>query len=242
MQSATPEKFLSPVWPLSISLATTLEISVDFFSSPYLDVSVQAVSLIYLFDSAYDTWTWLHVDCSIRKSADQSVLTTPRSLSQLITSFFGSQCQGIRPALFLALPFVSCSEFSWIVNSILVVFYPIIIFIIVLTRSILICITFTLFDFQASFCSWEQISINNSLFTEIYFQFWWAQMDSNHRPHAYQACALTTWAMRPLWWRWGGSNSWPPACKAGALPAELHPHALRIRFRFSEFPFQGPQN
>ena len=26
-----------------------------------------------------------------------------------------------------------------------------------------------------------------------------------------------------LWWRWGGSNSWPPACKAGALPAELHP-------------------
>ena len=56
-----------------------------------------------------------HLDCSIRKSADQCVLTTPRSLSQLITSFFGSQCQGIRPALFLALPFASCfPEFSWI--------------------------------------------------------------------------------------------------------------------------------
>ena len=27
-----------------------------------------------------------------------------------------------------------------------------------------------------------------------------------------------------LWWRWGESNSWPPACKAGALPTELHPH------------------
>ena len=26
-------------------------------------------------------------------------------------------------------------------------------------------------------------------------------------------------------WRWGESNSWPPACKAGALPAELHPHS-----------------
>ena len=24
------------------------------------------------------------------------------------------------------------------------------------------------------------------------FGKWWAQMDSNHRPHAYQACALTT--------------------------------------------------
>ncbi len=25
------------------------------------------------------------------------------------------------------------------------------------------------------------------------------------------------------WWRWAGSNCRPPACKAGALPAELHP-------------------
>ena len=29
-----------------------------------------------------------------------------------------------------------------------------------------------------------------------------------------------------LWWRWGESNSWPPACKAGALPTELHPHIM----------------
>ena len=26
---------------------------------------------------------------------------------------------------------------------------------------------------------------------------WWAQMESNHRPHAYQACALTGWAIGP---------------------------------------------
>ena len=45
----TPKVFLLSVWPLSLSLATTREISVDFFSSPYLDVSVQAVPLIYLF-------------------------------------------------------------------------------------------------------------------------------------------------------------------------------------------------
>ena len=25
------------------------------------------------------------------------------------------------------------------------------------------------------------------------------------------------------WWRLAGSNRWPPACKAGALPAELYP-------------------
>ena len=27
-----------------------------------------------------------------------------------------------------------------------------------------------------------------------------------------------------VWWRLAGSNRWPPACKAGALPAELNPH------------------
>ena len=54
MQSATPQELLPMVWPLSLSLATTKEISVDYFSSPYLDVSVQAVPLIYLFYSVYD--------------------------------------------------------------------------------------------------------------------------------------------------------------------------------------------
>ncbi len=39
-----PQKYYySPVWPLPRSLATTSGISVDFSSSPYLDVSVQAV-------------------------------------------------------------------------------------------------------------------------------------------------------------------------------------------------------
>ncbi len=50
----TPGILLLPVWPLPRSLATTGGISVDFFSSPYLDVSVQAVSFIRLFDSPYD--------------------------------------------------------------------------------------------------------------------------------------------------------------------------------------------
>ena len=49
----TPGIFLLPVWPLPRSLATTYGISVDFSSSPYLDVSVQAVPYIYLFYSVY---------------------------------------------------------------------------------------------------------------------------------------------------------------------------------------------
>ena len=39
----------NPVCPLSISLAATLEIDVSFSSSPYLDVSVQAVPLLTLW-------------------------------------------------------------------------------------------------------------------------------------------------------------------------------------------------
>ena len=34
------------------------------------------------------------------------------------------------------------------------------------------------------------------------------------------------------WWRWGDLNSWPPACKAGALPTELHPHFFLRHFHF----------
>ena len=49
MQSKTPTSFPKSVWPLSLSLATTHKISFDFSSSPYLDVSVQAVPLVSLW-------------------------------------------------------------------------------------------------------------------------------------------------------------------------------------------------
>ena len=49
----TPRILLPSVWPLPRSLATTGGISGDFFSSPYLDVSVQAVPHIRLFDSPH---------------------------------------------------------------------------------------------------------------------------------------------------------------------------------------------
>ena len=51
-----PRKQCLLVWPLPRSLATTYGISVDVFSSPYLDVSVQAVPFLHLFDSMQDDW------------------------------------------------------------------------------------------------------------------------------------------------------------------------------------------
>ena len=92
----TPRVFLPQVWPLPRSLATTYGISVDVSSSPYLDVSVQAVPSSVWYRSIAP------VGFPIQRSADQRSFASPRGLSQLITSFFGSQCQGIRPAPFLA--------------------------------------------------------------------------------------------------------------------------------------------
>ena len=45
----TPMVLLPLVWPAPLSLATTQGISVDVFSSPYLDVSVQAVPSVHLW-------------------------------------------------------------------------------------------------------------------------------------------------------------------------------------------------
>ena len=53
MLSVTPKILLPSVWPSPRSLATTSGISVDVFSSPYLDVSVQAVPDVHLFDSMH---------------------------------------------------------------------------------------------------------------------------------------------------------------------------------------------
>ncbi len=153
------------VWPLSLSLATTKEISVDFSSSPYLDVSVQAVPLIYLCIQ-YMMHGLLHADCSIRTSADQCLLTATRSFSQLTTSFFGSQCQGIHSALFIALPFVFLVQFSrshelkLLTCSLLPdLKYRYFLSFHLLTRSFSFAFCFLLFSFQVAFCSLSRTDI-----------------------------------------------------------------------------------
>ena len=114
----TPKVFLPSVCPLPRSLATTYGISFDVSSSPYLDVSVQAVPPMYLFwISVQRTQVWTWVSFLIQKSPDQCLFAAPRSLSQLITSFIGSQCQGIRPAPLFAWPYQTNLFRDWLVSS-----------------------------------------------------------------------------------------------------------------------------
>ena len=83
--SVTPEILLPPVWPSPRSLATTSGISVDVFSSPYLDVSVQAVPLIQLFDSLYDTLRWVspfgNLRIKVRLQLPEAYRSLPRPSS-----------------------------------------------------------------------------------------------------------------------------------------------------------------
>ena len=82
MQVQTPKILLPPVWPPPLSLATTRGISVDVFSSPYLDVSVQAVPHVRLFDSPYVTLRWVSPFGNLRISAHLQLPEAYRSLSR----------------------------------------------------------------------------------------------------------------------------------------------------------------
>ena len=79
-----------PVWAAARSLATTCAITVVFFSSGYLDVSVPrvgpALGAVPRSPAA---------GCPIRKSVLGRVFAPGHGLSQLVTSFFASESQGI---------------------------------------------------------------------------------------------------------------------------------------------------
>ena len=153
-----------------------------------------------------------HRGFPIRISPDRSLFAAPRGFSQLVTSFFGSWCQGIHLMLLLAwtsiLYMVLVLFIAWVSQ-----YYRYL----VLTRLrkdfclstlcaiIVIIITTTFgktnkFYIIASLISVRFLySVVNDLFVLFLEQLWLAQVDSNHRPRAYQARALTSWAMRQHW-------------------------------------------
>ena len=138
MQSATPKEFLLSVWPLTISLATTLVISVDFSSSPYLDVSVQAVSLIYLCIQYMMYKVCLY---GLLHSEISGSMCTYHSPELIAVNHVLLRLPMPRHSPCALFSFTICFLLSWvllIVNQILVVFYPIKFSLIVYTRSILI--------------------------------------------------------------------------------------------------------
>ncbi len=120
-----PVRGCHPLWPIfpdrsghaygsagPRSLATTGGVSVDILSSGYLDVSVPRVCPLKPMDSASkylvqpdmncrrQIISVCQVGCPIRRSTDRSLFSAPRGLSQSITSFIASCCQGIHQTPF----------------------------------------------------------------------------------------------------------------------------------------------
>ena len=64
-----------------------------------------------------------------------------------------------------------------------------------LARQVLSQLSYTPIGCGSSFLFFKKQSLYSFVWV---FQLKWAYVDSNHRPHAYQACALTGWAISPV--------------------------------------------
>ena len=109
-----------------------------------------------------DTCALPHVGSPIRKSADQWICAPHRSLSQLITSFIGSQCQGIH--LMLLLLDQITSRFSHLKRKSLVIILPDL----ALNQVFQISLLFSRCEFVSGFS--QQIDLMNRYPFSISFQ------------------------------------------------------------------------
>ena len=169
----------------SLSLATTQEISVDFFSSRYLDVSVPKVCLLNLFYSAQYVETSLDGFPHSDTSGSMLVASSPKLFA------------GCHVFLRLLLP----RHPPYALSS--------------LDHVTLSCLKITLLLLENAQCtSLSFIFLLMNFYTIRYIK------------HVYSKPVSSTLLLP---WSQSGSNRRPPACKAGALPAELWPlHPLGL--------------
>ena len=123
----TPKTLLPSVWPFPLSLATTSGISVDFFSSPYLDVSVRVVPLIRLCIQRMMTVRYHRRIAPFRNPWIDAYLRLPmayRSLSRL-SSAPSAKAFALRPCSLDHFTLVMCRIFWFLFKfGFFVVFYP----------------------------------------------------------------------------------------------------------------------
>ena len=153
-----------------------------------------------------------HSGFPIRKSTDRCLFTAPRGLSQLVTSFVGSWCQGIHLMLFFAWTslFFSSYLLLWVSQIIFVLqwksFFRCFLWSSAISDGLIVVFYPISFSEKPDFKILKKLSVRFNIFIRFSMIFhlvnssltWWAQVDSNHRPRAYQARALTCWAMSPF--------------------------------------------
>ena len=209
MQVRTPKILLPSVWPPPLSLATTHGISVDVFSSPYLDVSVQAVPHVYLFDSVYVTLRWVSPFGNLRISAHLQLPEAYRSLSRpssapdakafplrsFTLDLFGQTFQSWSNFLVL-LKFELCRLHVWISftlsNKIVILPKLLVTFRNYSLNFLTVAFSSHTFRCETIIASFSVFSFQDTILCKAFALLWWAKMDSNHRPHDYQSCALAS--------------------------------------------------
>ena len=73
-------------------------------------------------------------------------------------------------------------------------------------------------------CSFALFGFQWSLASTTSFKVRWVGLDGLEPSTSRLSGARSNHLSYRPWWRWWDSNPWPPACRAGALPTELHPH------------------
>ena len=148
----------------------------------------------------------------IRTSPDHSLLATPRSLSQLTTSFIAYLRQGIHTHALSSLTIKSILNTD-VLSSALVAFTC------SKCPSIFNCQRTTLLLYCKLMVGLGRIELPTSPLSGVrssqlsYRPGWASEQNRAHKQAGFPKS----------WWSWSGSNRRPPECKSGALPAELQP-------------------
>ena len=201
-------------WPGPRSLATTNGVSVDVLSSGYLDVSVRRVRFPHLCIQ-YGI-PLKAVGFPIRKSSDQSLLPTPRGLSQGATSFIASIRQGIHqmPLPCLRTPYVGANLHTGSATRDFAqpLYLPI------------------LPDCSIWVFTFDNPSIRRSP-RRARKPIHDLKEQTALAPHLRPKPETLLFLIRKIWWSRTGSNRRPEACKATALPTELRPRCCSVSTR-----------
>ena len=204
------------VWPPPRSLATTSGISVDVFSSPYLDVSVQAVPHVHLFDSMHVTGVLLQWVSPFGNLRIIGYLLLPEAYRSLSRPSSAPDAKAFPLRSFqldlsnhlLILKVELCRQFNRIFEIVIVThLYDVpqlklkirSFKLYVQKTSLLPCLSllhyivqFSRFDLPTAFAArFEDLSYarsSNPTTTVV----WWARVGSNHRPYDYQSYALAS--------------------------------------------------
>ena len=210
MAVRTPTSRSPSVWPLPLSLATTDGISVDVFSCPYLDVSVQGVPRARLFDSpcadrvllcrvspfgnlrvkAYVQLTAAYRSLSRPSSAPDAKAFPLRSFSlDLVLAFtnYASSKRIFRNCNCDYPRFLLRNHFFHNLSK-----APSIGWLLSVASLLAIFFCYSVFKVRIRIFSRKPKGLLSQGKKSFRSSNWWAQVDSNHRPLDYQSNALAS--------------------------------------------------